>query len=332
MINLNETIQNINQNISQTISELSKNYLINGSFRVAQKATSAAITASTAVPTSSLGYPVFDCWYAYSVGGNPTLAQVNSSGGSTPFYLQMTGAASVSSFGVGQRIEAINSANLALKTVTLSFECSNSLLTSLTVAAYRPATTANTFGTVGTPSRTLIDTTSININSTLTKYDWTFTCPQEVDKGLEIVFTSGAQVSGTFVLSNVKLEEGAVPTPFTVNSFAEELIKCKRYSEILVGDELNFNGYAKVSSFATFSYRFPVTKFSIPTFVDIGSNYVVQFQNSVVSISSFGVAQMSDKSTIIDVGCAAVLTPGDGVIIRAGSSTTSKLAFLSYIP
>lgn len=229
MINLNETTQNINQNISQTINELSKNYLVNGDFRIAQKATSAVITAGTAVPTASLGYPVLDSWYAYSVGGNPTLAQVNSSGGSTPYYLQVTGAAGITSFGVGQRIEALNSATLALKTATVSFECSNSLLTSVSIAVYRPATTTNTFGTVGTPSRTLISNTSININSTLTSYDYTFTCPQEVDKGLEIVFTCGAQTSGTFVLSNVKLEEGAVSTPFTVRSYQEELYRCKRY-------------------------------------------------------------------------------------------------------
>jgi hypothetical protein len=307
------------------------NYLINSGFIVAQAATSATITAGTATPTASLGYSVFDSWFAYSVGGNPTLAQIAGTT-TTANRLQLTGAASITSVGIGQRIEAINTIPLALKVVTLSFECSNSLLTSLTVTANRPTTTANTFGTIGTPTKTLINSSVVTINSTLTRYSVTFTCPQEVDKGLEILFTLGAQTSGTFVLSNVKLEEGAVPTPFTVNSFAEELIKCKRYSEILVGDELNFNGYAKVSSFATFSYRFPVTKFSIPIFVDIGSNYVVQFQNSVVSISSFSVAQMSNKSTLIDVGCAAILNPGDGVIIRAGSSTTSKLAFLSYIP
>ena len=229
MINLNETIQNINQNISQTITELSKNYLINGSFLVAQRANSSLITAGTAVPTASLGYPVVDSWYAYSVGGNPTLAQVNSNGGSTPYYLQLTGASGITSFGIGQRIEAINSASLALKTVTLSFECSNSLLTSISLAAYRPSTTANTFGTIGTPTKTLISNTSININNTLTRYSWTFTCPQEVDKGLEIVFTGGNQVSGTFILSNVKLEEGTVATPFTVTSFQQELVKCQRY-------------------------------------------------------------------------------------------------------
>jgi hypothetical protein len=203
------------------------NYLINSGFIVAQKATSATITAGTATPTASLGYPVFDCWFAYSVGGNPTLAQIAGTT-TTANRLQLTGAASITSVGIGQRIEAINTIPLALKVVTLSFECSNSLLTSLTVTANRP-TTVDAFGTIGTPTKTLINSSVVTINSTLTRYSVTFTCPQEVDKGLEIVFTLGAQTSGTFVLSNVKLEEGAVATPFTTIDYGSDLVKCQRY-------------------------------------------------------------------------------------------------------
>jgi hypothetical protein len=204
------------------------NYLINGGFDIAQKGTSATITAGTATPTASLGYPVFDSWFCYSVGGNPALAQVAGTT-TTANRLQITGAASVTSIGIGQRIEAINSTPLALKTVTLSFDCSNSLLTSLTVTANRPTTIANTFGTVATPTKTLINSTALTISSTLTRYSVTFTCPQEVDRGLEIVFTLGAQVSGTFVLSNVKLEEGSVATTYENINYLSELNQCQRY-------------------------------------------------------------------------------------------------------
>jgi hypothetical protein len=212
----------------QATTQPNPNYLINSGFQVAQAATSATITAGTARPTASIGYPVVDSWFCYSVGGNPTLAQIAGSG-NTANRLQLTGAASITSVGIGQRIEAINTTSLANKTVTLSFECSNSLLTSLTVIANRPTTTANTFGTIATPTKTLINSTNVAINSTLTRYSVTFTCPQDVNKGLEILFVLGAQTSGTFVLSNVKLEEGSVATTYITPDFASELVRCKRY-------------------------------------------------------------------------------------------------------
>ena len=206
------------------------NYLINASFQVAQSATTATITAGTATPTASLGYPVFDSWFCYSVGGNPTLSQVAGSG-STTNRLQLTGAAGVTSVGIGQRIEAINTTALAGKNVTLSFECSNSLLASLTITVNRSTTTVNTFGTIATPTKTQIATTPLTITSTLTRYSYTFTCPAEVNLGLEILFTLGAQTSGTFILSNVKLEEGSVSTQFIAANFSDELSVCKRYFE-----------------------------------------------------------------------------------------------------
>ena len=208
------------------------NYLINSGFQVAQAATSATITAGTATPTASLGYPVVDSWFCYSVGGNPTLAQVVGSN-TTANRLQLTGAASITSVGIGQRLEAINTTSLANKTVTLSFECSNSLLTSLTVVANRPTTTPNTFGTIGTPTKTLINSTNVAINSTLTRYSVTFTCPPEVNRGLEILFLLGAQISGTFVLSNVKLEEGSVATTYVSSDYPSELRRCRRYYELI---------------------------------------------------------------------------------------------------
>jgi hypothetical protein len=214
--------------IIQSTTQPNPNYIINSGFQVAQAATSATITAGTATPTASLGYPVVDSWFCYSVGGNPTLARITGSN-TTANRLQLTGAASITSVGIGQRLEAINTTSLANKTVTLSFECSNSLLTSLTVVANRPTTTANTFGTIGTPTKTLINSTNVVINSTLTRYSVTFTCPQDVDKGLEILFVLGAQTSGTFVLANVKLEEGNIATPYVSATYLTELTLCQRY-------------------------------------------------------------------------------------------------------
>ena len=276
-----------NSNISSN-----PNYLINSSFEVAQAATSATITAGTARPTASIGYPVVDSWFCYSVGGNPTIAQVAGSG-ATPNRLQLTGAASITSVGIGQRLEAIDTTSLALKTVTLSFECSNSLLTSLTVVANRPTTTANTFGTIGTPTKTLINSTNVTINSTLTRYSVTFTCPQDVDKGLEILFVLGAQTSGTFVLSNVKLEEGSVATTYVNSAFASELRGCQRYFYSLPVTKAGFPCPSTGGFAAIYNYPFKVTMFSTPI---VSPTYT-----SYANVSSFGTPQVTSEGFSVQV-------------------------------
>lgn len=285
-------------NIIQATTQPNPNYIINSGFQVAQAATSATITAGTATPTASLGYPVVDSWFCYSVGGNPTLAQIAGSN-TTANRLQLTGAASITSVGIGQRIEAINTTSLANKTVTLSFECSNSLLTSLTVVANRPTTTSNTFGTIGTPTKTLINSTNVAINSTLTRYSLTFTCPQDVDKGLEILFVLGAQTSGTFVLANVKLEEGSVSTTYVSSDFASELVKCLRYFYSLPATRGGFPCPSTGGFAAVYYYPFKVTMFSTPIVSPSYPTYsnVASFGIPVVTPQGFSVQVVGSTST-----------------------------------
>ena len=213
--------------LSTAVQGNNRNYIINSDFKIAQANTSASVTAGNSVPTASLGYPVFDCWFVYSVGANSTLSQ---EGNLSAKRLQLQTNASTTAMGIGQRIESVDAVNLAIKTVTLSFECSHSNLTSLTITASRPTTSADTFGTIASPTKTQINTTTISITNTLTRYSITFTCPQEVERGLEVLFTFGSNASsGTFQLANVKLEEGSPATSFIPTIYVEELNKCQRY-------------------------------------------------------------------------------------------------------
>ena len=208
-------------------------HITNSDFKITQATTTpttgVSVTAGNAVPTASLGYPVFDCWFAYCLGTNGTLSQVAQTA-TAPARLQLATLANSTGAGVGQRIESLNSINLANKTVTLSFSCSHTNLTSLTVTANRPTTNADVFGTIGTPTKTQVAATNISINSTLTRYTWTFTCTADVDKGLEILFTLGSNASaGTFQLANVRLEEGSSAAAFIPTDYGTELVKCQRY-------------------------------------------------------------------------------------------------------
>ena len=106
----------------------------------------------------------------------------------------------------------------------------NSLLTTVTwTASY--ATTADTFGTIGTPTKTQIATGTFTVTSTLTQYTVNIAVPAAATTGVEILFTVGAQTSGTWQIGNAQLEVGTVATPFERRLYGQELALCQRYYE-----------------------------------------------------------------------------------------------------
>jgi hypothetical protein len=189
--------------------------------------TSVTVTAGTTVPTASTGYPIVDRWFVYSTGANVVAAQVAGTG-SNRNLLQVAGAASVTAVGIGQRIESLNSYDLSGKTCTLSVSIANSLLTTVTWTAYY-ATTTDTFGTIGTPTKTQIATGTFTVNSTLTRYSTNISVPAAATTGIEILFTVGAQTSGTWQIDDVQFEEGSIATPFERSLFPSQLSQCQRY-------------------------------------------------------------------------------------------------------
>jgi len=197
-----------------------KNRLINAQMQIAQRATSG--TSGAAVPTTSPTYPSVDRWYAYATGATVTVAQVAGSG-ANQYNLQATGAGSVTAIGIGQRIEQDNCYDMAGSTATLSVNISNSLLTTVTwTASY--ATSANTWS-----SKTQIATGTFTVTSMLTNYSAQISIPAAATTGIEILFTVGAQTSGTWQIGNVQLEKGSVATAFDYRSFGTEFSLCQRY-------------------------------------------------------------------------------------------------------
>jgi len=201
-----------------------KNYFKNAGFSVIQGTASGTVSNSLAVPTASLGYPGETEWCIAAAGGTPTY-----SFSSTNQTLTLTGAASTTAIHVLQRIESIDANRLKSKQVTLSVELSNSLLGNVTWEIFRPTTTADTHGTISSPTQALIASGTWTVTSTLTRYTATVTLPTGVSNGLEIRIRVGAQTSGTWVIARPKLEEGSVATAFTCDDVAVELTKCQRY-------------------------------------------------------------------------------------------------------
>jgi hypothetical protein len=260
-----------------------KNRLLNGAMQIAQRATSATITAGS---TIAAGYSTVDRWYVYCTGANVTAAQVAGTG-AIKNNLQITGAASVTAVGIGQRIEQLNSYDLAGSTATLSVNISNSLLTTVTWTAYY-ANTADTFGTLASPTRTQIATGTFTVTSTLTNYSTNISIPAAATTGVEIVFTVGAQTSGTWVVGNAQLEKGSTATSFDYRPYGTELSLCQRYYIQLGGNANQRYGVGWWTN-TTNGYPFCPT----PVTMRDPANASVQYS----SLSHFAIYSASTAST-----------------------------------
>jgi hypothetical protein len=210
-----------------------RNRIINGNMSMDQRRAGAAQTITAA---AALAYTV-DRWYAYCTGANVTGQQVSGSG-SSQYRYQFTGAASVTKIGFAQRIEAANCYDLNGSTTTLSVDLANSLLTTVTWTAWY-ANTADTFGTLASPTRTEIATGTFTVDSTVTRYTTQITIPSAATTGIEIEFSVGAQTSGTWTIGDVQLESGSAATPFEQRPIGLELSLCQRYYETA---EINSGG------------------------------------------------------------------------------------------
>ena len=306
-----------------------RNRVLNGGVAIDQRNAGASQTFTAA---AALAYSV-DRWYGYCTGANVTGQRVQ---GATvgQFYYRFTGAASVTAIGFGQRIEQLNSADLAGTTATLSVDLANSVLTSVTWTAYY-ATTADAFGTLASPTRTQIATGSFTVNSTVTRYNANISVPAAATTGIEIVLTVGAQTSGTWTIGNVQLEAGTVATPFERRSYGAELSLCQRYYYRVVPD----NNYTRLSTFgqclssiaAAVAVQFPVSMRIKPTSLETtgtANNYAI-FNSSGNGISAtaiaFSIASVHAGEATVTV--ASGITAGNATVLFSSNNTTAFLGW-----
>jgi hypothetical protein len=266
-----------------------RNRIINGDMRIDQRNAGASQTFTAA---AALAYSV-DRFYGYCTGANVTGQRV---AGTTPneFAYRFTGAASVTAIGFGTRLEATNTLDLAGSTATLSVQLANSLLTSVTWTAFY-ASTADAFGTLASPTRTQIATGTFTVTSTLTTYSAQISVPSAATTGIEIVFTVGAQTSGTWTIDNVQLEAGSTATNFERRPIGTELALCQRYYEVLGTDtegvaitSFLFNGTNNRSR-----WFFKVTKRSSPTVALVSGSWVSNTPTIYPSVESTGFSNAS---------------------------------------
>jgi hypothetical protein len=277
-----------------------RNRIINGGMAVDQRNSGASQTFTAA---AALAYSV-DRFYGYCTGANVTGARVAGSS-INQYRYQFTGAASVTAIGFGQRIEAANSYDLNNGTAYFSVDLANSLLTTVTWTAYY-ATTADSFGTLASPTRTSIATGTFTVTSTVTNYTASISIPSAATTGIEIVLTVGAQTSGTWTIGNVQLEAGSSATPFERLPIGETIGLCQRYYYSNAGNDLYFSavGILAPSAASQVVWFFKQEMRATPT---IGGTY-----NFVTSTSTTYVNTTSARivGTASDASSAARLSSG----------------------
>ena len=304
-----------------------KNRFINGQMQVAQRGTTgnSGLNAPTTAPT----YPCVDRWYVYSTVATVSVAQVAGTG-AIKNNLQVSGAGTVTSVGVGQRIEQLNCYDLAGSTCTLSVNMSNSLLTTVTwTASY--ATSANTWS-----AKTQIATGTFTVTGTLANYSAQISVPAAATTGIEILFTVGAQTSGTWVIGNAQLEESSVATTFDYRPYGTELALCQRYYYRVVSGS-SFGRFGSSFNFGTNTaiglVQFPVTLRIAPTALEqsgTAGDYAV-VTTSVVTCT--GVPAINANGTNTTVGVVSFstttgLTAGQGG--QLASATGISTAYLGW--
>lgn len=245
-----------------------RNVIINGSMQIDQRN---AGTAQTITAGAALAYTV-DQWYAYCTGANVTGQRVSGSSPNLNNY-RFTGAASVTKIGFAQRIEQANCQFLGNNLATLSVDLANSLLTTVTWTIWR-ANSVNAFGTLASPTRTLIATGTFTVDSTLRRYSTNISMPSDTRNGIEIEFSVAAQTSGTWTIGRVQLEAGSFATPFEQKSFKDILSDCQRYYEksyndaTVPGTPTSLGAHLWSTQNAqgnVASAKFAVTKYATPT-------------------------------------------------------------------
>jgi hypothetical protein len=306
-----------------------KNRIINGSMVIDQRNTGSSQTFTAG---GALAYAV-DRWYGYCTGANVTGQQV--AGSTTPTNTQnryrFTGAASVMAVGFGQRIEQKNSYDLAGSIATLSADLAiSATLTTVTWTASYATTTADTFGTLASPTVTQIATGTFTVTSTVTNFSTNITIPAAATTGIQIVFTVGALTAGlTWTIGNVQLEKGSTATSFNYRPIGTELQLCQRYfwKAIEGGASVVMIGNGVVSGATTLRsiIPLPVPMRALPTGTRVGTVYGYDGANQqAIDGGSFGF-----PSTIALAGdltsSAGGFTLGRGVVIYAGSGTGNNI-------
>jgi hypothetical protein len=262
-----------------------KNYLINGSFAVSQRATS-----FTSGANNDDAYTL-DRWYILSDGNDAIDVTQNTSTVPTngQFAIALDVETANKKFGIAQIVENKNCLGLIGDTVTFSFKAKVSATTKLdnvkaAIVSWSGTSDSVTsdiisaWGAEGT-NPTLIanatfENTPANLNVTTSYATYSVTAAVDTASTKNVIVFIWSDVTDTtagdfLYVSEAKLEVGSSPTAFDYagSSFQNELAECQRYFQYWSGGQFSRYSfvYADTTTNAVFIDKIPVCLRSSPS-------------------------------------------------------------------
>jgi hypothetical protein len=209
---------------------------------------------------------------------------------------------------------------------------SNSLLTTVTwTASY--ATTANTWS-----AKTTISSGTFTVTGTLANYSTQIVVPAAATTGIEILFTVGAQTSGTWVIGEAQFEKSStVATSFDYRPYGTELALCQRYYYRTTPGIVNGlfgNGYSTSTTTMQAIVQFPTPLRAIPTALEqtaTAGNYELVEGATITActaVPTFGTSTTTQVAAV-NTTVGAVLTVGRAGVMRT-STASGTTAYLGW--
>ena len=307
-----------------------KNAVINGGQEIDQRN-----TASSAVTVNNTLKYITDRWFFYNAtSSTPTAQRVSGTNTGTPYALRVNGATSFTNANIGQRVESLQIALWAGKTVTFSgLIYGSTSISSVTIYSIYPTAQDNYSSTTSIT----IPANTVTVGTSITKFSVTFTLPSGVSNGLEIGINLGAGVpNGQYVdISNLQLELGSVATPFSRagGTIQGELAAAMRYYQksyeqaTTPGTATTTSRWASSGSGGSSTtgilygnVRYPVVMRTVPTF----TSYDMAGASSKITRTNIAVADYNGNAPTLETAGST------GISVYSASGTSANIINFHY--
>jgi len=288
-----------------------RNLLINGDFKVWQRATS----------STAANYSGPDRWYYGNAGTYSRSTDVPSGQGFQ--YSNSVKVTAATTYGVtAQRIEAVNCKHLVGKSVTASFWLKTiSGSTGMNCLLYR----ANTEDGHSSGVTAIENKAFAGVTGTWTYYTLTWnSLPSETANGLQLYFYSAdAGTDPEYRITGVQLEVGETATPFEHRSYGDELRRCQRYYQrVEQPNDYGFGvGFNRTTTQMNCIVPLRTQMRTAPslTFSSAGT-FEVHHVNTATNVSSISAGELSKDYITVVANVASGLTAGQGCILRGNDT------------
>ena len=304
-----------------------RNLIINGEFQVWQRGTS----------SSSVGYNTADRWRLHLSGASATASQGTFANGQTAvpgnpqFYMALNVTTGNDNAGLQYRHEGTQQLNGEV--YTLSFWAKSATPATMTVSSHSYDASADV------DDDNTVSPSTFTPTSSWQKFTFKITHSSMPNLGAyangDYTLMSIGQGSSTSTaawkldLALVQFEKGEQATPFEHRSFADELRRCRRYTQVFLGDQ----NYSQVGvtgiAYSTTNLDVPVPLIpamrSVPA---IGASGTVQASNAGSGYTLTGLSIITAQSST-DVaslrGTTSGMTAATPHRMESGNNTTARV-------